>query len=357
MGVSFKHFEKWAKDRFGDENVLVRPPEIRINSIFEKDDDGHHLWCNPDGGKYKRKYGSYNCFKTLSKGSLVKLVMLVDSCDRETALLRLNGMTTVREIEKQLDQMFSAEEGLQELIDSQYKKESGLKIPNGCYLISSLGLNNKWRIKAEQYLSGRKIPIDGLYIGTDDRYKNRILIPYYDKNMNLIYYNGRAIHESKCKYLGPSKELGVGKEDVIFMAGAWPEENCLVYICEGEFNALSLKQAELNACACGGKNMGEKQALLLSPYRVVLCLDRDKAGKSGTLKMSSIISAIETAKNTTEKILYVIPPRGYNDWNEFLVKNNPAMLHHYITKNQRPLDYSGPSGTVGDFFAFSDIWR
>ena len=39
MGVSFKHFEKWAKDRFGDDNVLVRPPEIRINSIFEKDDD------------------------------------------------------------------------------------------------------------------------------------------------------------------------------------------------------------------------------------------------------------------------------------------------------------------------------
>lgn len=357
MGVSFKHFEKWAKDRFGDENVLVRPPEIRINSIFEKDDDDHHLWCNPDGGKYKRKYGSYNCFKTLNKGSLVKLVMLVDSCDRDTALLRLNGMTTVREVEKQLGEMFSAEEGLQELLENESKKPQGLKIPDGCYLITSLGTNNRWRIQAEEYLRGRKIPIDGLYVGTEDRYRNRILIPYYDKNKNLIYYNGRALHESKCKYLGPSKELGVGKEDVIFMAGEWPKENSLVYICEGEFNALSLKQAELNACACGGKNMGEKQALLLNPYRVVLCLDRDHAGKSGTAKMSSVISAMETAKQSKEKLLYVIPPRGYNDWNEFLVKNSPALLHHYILKNQRHLDYSGPSGTVGDFFAFSDIWR
>lgn len=354
MGVSFKNFEKWAKDRFGDENVLVRNPEIRINSIFEDGDDDHHLWCNPSGGKHKRKYGTYHCFKTQKKGSLVKLVMIVDSCDRDTAISRLMGTTSIRELEKQLEAMFAAEDALDQM---EEKKPSGINLPQDCYLISELGRNNWWRNKAEEYLLGRKIPIDGLYVCTDGRYKGRIVIPYYDAEKKLIYFNGRALGNSKCKYLGPPKEIGVGKEDVIFMAGDWPKQNSMVYICEGEFNALSLKQAELNAVACGGKNMGEKQALLLSPYRVVLCLDRDLAGKSGTLKMSSIISAIETAKQSQEKIMYVVPPKGYNDWNEFLVKNNPVLLHHYIIKNQKPLDYSGPRGTVADYLAFSDIWN
>lgn len=354
MAVSFKHFEKWAKDRFGDENVLVRSPEIRIHSIFEQGDDDFHLWCSPDGGKHKRKYGAYHCFKTEKKGSLVKLIMIVDGCDRDTALSKLNGCRSIRELEKELEEMFASEDGF---VMEPEVKPLGLPMPPNCHLISELGLNNRWRQKAESYLTGRKLPVDGLFICSDGRYKNRIVIPYYDKDGKLIYYNGRALHDSKCKYLGPPKDVGVGKEDVVFMAGKWPIENSLVHICEGEFNALSLRQAELNAVACGGKNMSEKQALILKNYRIVLCLDRDHAGKAGTAKMSSMIANLETAKNTSEKLLYVIPPRGYNDWNEFLIKNSPALLHHYIVKNKRPLDYSGPRGTIGDYFAFSDIWR
>lgn len=355
MGIPFKKFEQWAIDRFGAENVVVRPPEIRINSIFETDDDDFHLWCNPSGGKKKRKHGSFHCFKTEKVGSLVKLVMIVDCCDRDTAIARLNGVTSIRELEKQLEAMFAAEDGL--VVEEVPQKKEGLSLPPNCLLISDLGTNNWWRQKAETYLESRKLSINGLYICNDGRYKGRIIIPYYDRQGKLIYFNGRALGNSKCKYLGPPKEIGVGKEDVVYMAGPWPPANSLVYICEGEFNAISLRQAELNAAACGGKNMGEKQALLLSDYRAVLCLDRDNAGKSGTLKMSSIITTLETAKKTTEKLLYVIPPKGYNDWNEFLVKNSPALLHHYIIKNQRPLDYSGPRGTVADYLAFSDIWQ
>jgi DNA primase len=356
MSISFKAFAKWAKKRFGTNNVKIQGKEIRLNSVFETGDDDFHLWCSPSGGKRKHKFGTYHCFKTEKKGSLVKLVMLVDNCDRDEALARLHGQTSIRELERRLEEMFAAEDG-QIVIAPEDPPKTGLSIPPECFLITDLGTNNKWRIRAEEYLQNRKIPIDGLYIGTGDRYRGRIVIPYYDAKGNLIYYNGRALGESKCKYLGPPKEIGVGKEDVVYMAGPWPEPGSLVYICEGEFNAMSLRQAEFNAVACGGKNMGEKQAMLLSSYRVVICLDRDKAGKAGTTKMSSMIMNLETAKGTKEKLSYVLPPAGYNDWNEFLVNNNPVLLHHYIRKNQKALDFSGPLGTVGDFFGFSDIWR
>lgn len=354
MSVPFKAFERWANSRFGSHNVKVSGKEIQINSIFESDDDGHHLWCSPSGGKKKRKNGTFHCWKSGKKGSLVKLVMLVERCDRDEAMSKLYGTKTIRELEQQLDKMFSVES--EAAVDEPTKKP-GLSIPDGCQLITAMPQNSWWRGRAISYLEGRKIPAQGLYVGTDGRYRSRILIPYYDRNGELVYYNGRHLGESSCKYLGPPKEIGVGKEDVVFMAGPWPEAGSTVHICEGEFNAMSMRQAELNAAACGGKNMSEKQALMLSEYKIVLCLDRDRAGKAGTTKMSSVVAALGSAKGGKDVLSFVIPPAGYNDWNQFLVKNSAAMLHHYVRKNQRPLDYSGPHGTTGDYFGFSDIWR
>ena len=345
MKVDFDKFLKWIENRF--DNFSVKGKEIKINSIFTED-TGMHLWCNPSGGKKNRSMGVYHCFKTDQKGSLVKLVQLVDSCDRQDAIDTLAGRTSIRDLEKKLEKIFGEEEIVKPVVP-----KSGLFLPPCCELISSL--SGWWRNKAEEYLTNRKIPIDGLYICTDDKYKGRIIIPYFDNNGKLIYWNARHIGKSKCKYLGPPKEVGVGKEDVVYMAGMWPEPGELVYLCEGEFNAKSLKIAEFNAAACGGKNMSEKQALLLSDYRIVLCLDRDKAGTAGSIKMSSVITAITTAKKTTEKLKYVVPPKGYNDWNEFLIKNNAEMLHYYVLKNQKMLDYAAPLGMGGDYIAYNNI--
>lgn len=354
--IDYDKFLKWAISRFGEDSVLQKGKEIRLNTIFEPDDTSYHLWCSPSGGKKKRKFGVFHCFKTDKKGSLIKLVQIVDSCDREDAISTLQGKTSIHDLEQRLEEIFKQ----QELEDTPELIKSDFTLPPACELISDLGSNNWWRKKAEEYLSARKIPIEGLYICTGDKYKARIIIPYYDRQGKLIYWNGRHIGKSKCKYLGPPKEVGVGKEDVVFMAGEWPKNGETVYICEGEFNAKTLKLAEFHAAACGGKNMSEKQAMLLSDYKIVLCLDRDRAGKAGTTKMTSIIStlgAYTKAKNINEKLLYVIPPSGYNDWNEFLIKNNAELLHYYILKNQRSLDFSGPIGTVADFFGYSDIWR
>lgn len=339
MAIDFDKFVKWATARFGEDNIVVKGKEVRINSIFDKGDDDHHLWCSPCGGKKKRKFGVYHCFKTDQKGSLIKLVQIVDSCDREDALSALQGWTSIRDLEKKLEEIF----GDQEEAPAPVVKQT-FALPVGCELLSALGTNNWWRKKAEEYLTNRKIPIDGLYICTEGRYKARIIIPYYDQHKKLIYWNGRHIGKSKCKYLGPPKEIGVGKEDVVFMAGPWPKAGETIYLCEGEFNAISLRLCELNAAACGGKNMSEKQALMLADYKIVLCLDRDKAGKQGTTKMTSMISSVETVKGG-QKLQFVLPPSGFNDWNEMLVKLGPAVLYHYLVTHQRPLDYSWPHGT------------
>lgn len=346
MAVDFEKFRKWAEDRFNGD-IVVKGKEIRLNSIFEQGDDGYHLWCSPSGGKKKRPYGVFRCFKTDTKGSLVKLVQIVDHCDREDALSILSGRATIHDLEKQLEEFLAAEEKKVE-----EEKKSTLTLPGSSYLITDLGTNNWWRKKAEEYLSARKIPIDGLYICTEQPYKARIIIPYYDKNGKLIYWNGRHIGNAKPKYRGPDKSCGVGKEDVLYMAGPWPKVGELLCVCEGEFNAKSLYLSELNAAACGGKSMGEKQAVMLSQYKILLCLDRDKPGKQGTLTMAESINRLSVTLHGSDKLMYVRPPVGFKDWNEMYVAQGPALVHHYILKNQKPLDYIAPLGMAGDVLKY-----
>lgn len=347
MGVSFENFRRWAEDRFSD--VVVKGKEVRINSIFDPDDTNHHLWCSPSGGKKKRKFGVYHCFKTDKKGSLVKLIQIVDSCDRDDALAVLQGQSTLRDLEKRLEEFLSGPE------ETKAEPPESLKLPAGTFLISELGTNNWWRKKAEEYLASRKIPIDGLYVCTKAPYKFRIIIPYYDRDGNLIYWNARHMGKSSIRYLGPPKECGVGKSDVVYMAGKWPVPGSMVFVCEGEFNAISLKLSELNGAACGGKNMDEKQALMLKDYRIVLCLDRDKAGWRGTSGMSNKVAAFLSGMSLNEKLFYVRPPQGFKDWNEMYMQVGPAVLHAYILKYLKPLDFQAPSGMAGDYFKIMDL--
>ena len=92
MQIEFDAFLDWANKRFS--NVLIKGTEIRLNSIFTED-KGHHLWCNPSGGKKSVKFGVYHCFKTDKKGTLVNLVMDVEKCDFYTALRVLRGSARV----------------------------------------------------------------------------------------------------------------------------------------------------------------------------------------------------------------------------------------------------------------------
>ena len=186
----------------------------------------------------------------------------------------------------------------------------------------------------------------------DGKYKGRIIIPYFNMHGDIIYWNSRHMNpNAKLRYLGPPKDCGVGKEDVIYMAGNWPSKGSLVHICEGEFNAMSLNISELSAAACGGKNMSEKQAVMLAEYKVVVCLDRDVAGASGTGKMINMLGLAKSL-NVKDKLMYVRPPDKYNDWNEMLVDCGPIIVNRWIETKKKPVDFSAPHGTAGDIIQF-----
>lgn len=333
MSISFDKFLNWAESRFGD--VKVRGDEILINSIF-CEDYKHHLACNPSGGKHKISQGVYHCWKTNEGGSLISLVRQVDKCSYEEALETLGSVDTeLFELEKKVNELFTPKK-----IE---KKEIKLALPDATFWITELISSNPWRIAAEDYLIERGLPPKDFMVCTEGLYKNRIIIPYFDKDSNLIYWNARTLSDSKKipKYLGPHKDCGVGKEDVLY-APYWPAPGSKIHVTEGEFDAKSLTLCGLPACAVAGKLMSDKQILMLLSYEIILCFDTDKTSKSiegcfdsispGKMAILEIGSKL---KQEGSNVLFVRPPIQFKDWNEMLTKVGPNITRAYVEKNYK----------------------
>lgn len=329
MAVDFDAFVRWAEDRFNGE-VLVKGNEVKINSIFTEDRK-FHLYCNPYGGKYKREDGCYHCWKSGNKGTLMGLVMQVEGCTYQEAQDILAGATSIRVLEEKLHEFFANKE------KNPTRPESKLKLPEDCYLIEDLSPLH--RMEAENYLSNRKLSSDGLYYCTSGEYRGRIVIPYYDKDGKLIYFNARHVGKSKFRYMGPPKTCGVGKNDVLF-ASKWPEAGSKVHITEGEFDAMTLTLCGFNGIACGGKNLSDRQLDMLRTYRVCLSLDTDQTvveaaapGLHGLMDMGQKLIAAFVP------VTFVRPPKGFKDWNKMLVDlNSTEIIREYINKCEKPLD-------------------
>ena len=341
MSVDFDKFLSWAESRF-DGDVVVKGNEIKLNSIF-CDDFKHHMWCNPGGGKKKRDNGVYHCWKTDEKGSLISLVMQVDKCDYDEALDILDhGDTSLEEMEKKLDEMFA-----QKVVVPKTIEPLIIKLPEFTHLITNLPPDNFFRTEAEMYLKGRRISPEGLMVCVDgDEYNYRIMVPYYDREGKLIYFNGRYIGNSKkvLRYRGPDKSIGVGKGDVVYVPH-WPKNGERIYLVEGEFDALSICESGLFGGALGGKNLEEAQATMLRPYKITLCFDNDKYGKGAVAKIGDFLMS----QGFTD-IHFVRPPTKYKDWNEMLQDTGPKILRAYIEGREKAYNE-----WTGDIIRFDDV--
>jgi DNA primase len=327
MQIDFNAFVDWAKKRFS--NILIKGNEVRINSFFAEKDNKHHLWCNPKGGKKGVNFGVYHCFKTDKKGTLVNLVMEVEKCDFSTALKILKG--NIRATDKDLSSIIDYEE---ESVSLKNKKLE-IRLPDHCEILCESN-DSYYHNLAKNYLTKRKMDYNNFFVCTNGKYKGRIVIPYFDFDFkSLIYFNSRALYETNLRYLGPPKEIGVGKEEVLFLPKKIKHEK--IYLTEGEFDACSLNQAGFSAVACGGKNLSDIQAAMLSSFKICLCLDLDKAGTEAIKSMKTKLNAFNLT-GKSDRITLVRPAVGFKDWNEMLIKHSSNILKAYVEKNETSID-------------------
>jgi DNA primase len=269
--------------------------------------------------------------------------MEVDGCSFKEAIEILGGEieSSWEDLHKKVEELFS--DPTKSIQDAEFIQEkTKFNLPEYSYPILDLPEWNPFRKKAEQYLKKRKIEIGNLLVAIKGRYYNRLVIPYYDKNNNLIYYNCRTLGKEVPKYLGPIKNelLNIGKDDVIFMP-KWANHNSKLYLTEGEFDSITLFQCGLSSAALGGKNLSNYHVEVLKNYQLVVALDADNAGKLGLKSIAG-----EGSKLNTDSILFVRPPKEFKDWNEFYINYDASIVNKYIKTQEKPYY---PSPVIGDW--------
>jgi hypothetical protein len=332
--VDYETFLKWAHERFGVENVRVHGEEIKTNSVFT-DDHKFHLWMNPSGGKSKHgERGSYRCWKTQKAGSLVSLVAYVDKCSFEEAEEEICNVSSLRALEAKVHAFFNSPPDEVELVEEVVNP--GIDFPPDTFKIDDMPSLSRNKRIASNYLRGRNIPTDGLYYCVDGDYRNRIIIPYFDQQNRLIYWNARNVKEGGLKYMKPD-DPNLSQENVLFCR-MWPRKGKRFYITEGEFDAIVLDICGLNGCGQGGKTITDAQINMLRGYIPVLAYDNDENKRKDTGFEATIENGNKLLNCGFTEVHYVRPPKGYKDWNELYLKRGDKVVKAYIEKFEMPFN-------------------
>jgi len=332
--VDYESFLEWAKGYFGEENITFTKGgnEICVPSPFIEDFK-RHLWMNPSGGKSKHpENGSYRCWKSDKRGSLVSLVAYLEHLDWDEAQAMICDQSSLRGLEKRVHELFGHKV---ETPQTQQSNVGLIQLPPFTYLISSLREGERYEILAKDYLANRKIPFEGLYVCTSGKYEDRIIIPYYDRSGNLIWWNARSMYKDEYlekygiqKYNKPDvpEDSGLSQNNVLYVK-RWPRPKQRILVMEGEFDAMTVLMCGHFSAACGGKSLSDSQIDMIRDYIPVLSFDTDTSGKRALIEIGQ-----QLLGQGFPEVYYVRAPKQYKDWNKFLQVHNEETVRNYIEK-------------------------
>lgn len=312
-------FIEWCEGSFG--RFKTSGDEIQVNSIFT-DDYKFKLYCNTTKNLY-------HCFKTGAKGTLHQLVAKIEKCSMEMSYGIIGGKPQIANLDERLREVMYGKNP-EPIIEEKANHE--IEFPNDTYRFNLVPSWCKFTEKAKSYLTSRKLNFGNFYFCVKGKYANRIIIPWFDENDAMYYWNARTIFENVFpKYKLPSENVSeILKSNVIWMSD-WSSEK--IYLTEGEIDAMSLSQCSFAAAAIAGKELTDGQATLLAKRQIVVTLDNDEYGIS-----SSIKTAKKLLDHGFKNIRYIRPPVGFKDWNELYVKHDKETVQNYIFKNESDLD-------------------
>jgi len=126
--------------------------------------------------------------------------------------------------------------------------------------------------KAREVCESRKIPksrSDRFFVATDGKYKNRLVIPFYDSKNQIYYYQCRDLVGNPVKYLNRT----TNKDNAIYNIDNL-DESKPVCVLEGPIDSMFIENS-IATMGVGITNVMEKKLDSLDCYYI---LDNDEAG-------------------------------------------------------------------------------
>jgi DNA primase len=159
--------------------------------------------------------------------------------------------------------------------------------------------------------------------GFYDRFRNRIMFPIFDINMQVAGFGGRVMDDAMPKYMNSPETPVYSKGRILYGLHA-AKQHCrregAVYIVEGYFDFLSLYQHGVkNTVATLGTALTREHVRILKGYaaRMILVFDSDDAGIKAAKRSIQIF--MQEAVDTR---ILVLPDK--NDPDSFVMKHGQS---------------------------------
>ena len=141
-------------------------------------------------------------------------------------------------------------------------------------------INSKGKLfeDARTYCIKRKIPESiwsKFFVATDRRYKNRLIIPFFNKSKEILYWQGRHLYGEEPKYLNRM----VDKSNAIYNLDNIDETKPVV-VLEGPIDSMFVE----NAIATLGLELNEKMQRKIDTLDAYYLFDNDEAGQTKSRK-------------------------------------------------------------------------
>ncbi len=159
--------------------------------------------------------------------------------------------------------------------------------------------------------------------GYYDRFRNRLMFPIFDINMQVAGFGGRVMDDSMPKYMNSPETPVYSKSKILYglhAAKQYCRREGVVYIVEGYFDFLSLYQHGIkNTVASLGTALTQEHVRILKGYasKMVLVFDSDDAGINAAKRSIQIFM-----KEGVDTRILVLP--GKNDPDSFVMKHGQA---------------------------------
>ncbi|MCI8620483.1 MAG: DNA primase [Clostridia bacterium] len=160
-----------------------------------------------------------------------------------------------------------------------------------------------------------------------DVFKKRLMFPIRDVKNNIIAFGGRALDDSKPKYINSPDTICYNKGRNLYALDVAKKTSRDFFIMvEGYMDAISLHQRGIdNAVASLGTALTEGQGRLLKKYKskIIIGYDSDAAGQGATMR------GLEILQNLGYDIR-ILQLEGAKDPDEFVIKYGSAKFELYL---------------------------
>jgi DNA primase len=262
----------------------------------------------------------FNCFNCNEGGSFITLYMRLKGISYKDAIKELFKYNSEK-IQRKLNRN-------QRIKEKQKKKVNNYNyILDKCIKDTQKGIiYNRYNKILQDFRTNRKISKDvKLYICFDGYFKDRIIIPIYDENNDIIFFQGRAIKPNQePKYLMPNSE----KSSIIYNKPNF-DRNKSIIITEGLIDAFMIGN---QGTTCLGASITDEfldELYTLTDKEVIICFDNDDAGKKAQHKV------LTTSKYRNKLKFFVYPKQfhTHKDLNEIIMTNSINNCYEFIIKN------------------------